>query len=127
MYHGGSYPVTIQVQNTGLVDWDSTADRFWGLSYHWTKVGFEPTDSSNRAWISQTVPIGDPPYTFELTINDIPSWGPGAYTLRFDMLFYTSGLSFWFSTGQSLWPTYDITVCVDGPCKVFLPMVLKDY
>ena len=68
-------------------------------------------------------------YTFTLTINDIPDWGPGAYTLKFDMVFSSTwGTSFWFSSsGQPDWPTYDVGICVDGLCKVFLPVVLKNY
>jgi hypothetical protein len=128
--HGGSYPVTIQVQNIGSEVWDHTPDRFWGLSYHCAKPGFVQIDSSNRVWAASTVPSGDPPYTFTLNINDIPNWGPGAYTLKFDMVFSaTWGASFWFEDEQSSWPTYDVKICVDGSCNspVFLPAIFKDY
>lgn len=129
MYHEGSYPVTMQVQNTGYLNWTRTTDAFWSLSYHWAKAGLGEIDSSNRDWATVTVPRGDPPYTFTLTINDIPDWGPGAYTLKFDMVFSSTwGTSFWFSSsGQPDWPTYDVGICVDGLCKVFLPVVLKNY
>ena len=125
MYHGGSYPVTIQVQNTGIYDWPINGQS-WAFFYHWAKVGYGEVASGNRAWTTADVPKGDPPYTFSLTINDIPNWGPGAYTLKFDMLLFTYGGTYWFSTTYG-WPTYDVSVCVDGPCKVYIPLVLKNY
>jgi hypothetical protein len=125
MYHGGSYPVTIQVQNTGIYDWPINGQS-WAFFYHWAKVGYGEVASGNRAWTTVDVLKGDPPYTFSLTINDIPNWGPGAYTLKFDMLLFTYGGTYWFSTTYG-WPTYDVSVCVDGPCKVYIPLVLKNY
>ncbi len=125
MYHGGSYPVSVQVQNTGTYDWPING-QWWALSYRWAKAGFGEIASSNRAWTTVDVPKGDPPYTFSLTINDIPNWGPGAYTLKFDMLLFTYGGTYWFSTTYG-WPTYDVSICVDGPCKVYIPLVLKNY
>lgn len=124
MYHGGSYSVTVQVQNTSIYDWPINGQS-WALFYHWAKTGFGEMASGNRAWTTVDVPKGDPPYTFSLTINDIPNWGPGAYTLKFDMLLFTYGGTYWFSTTYG-WPTYDVSVCVDGPCKVFIPIVLKN-
>lgn len=123
MYHGGSYPMAIQVQNTSPYDWPING-QFWALSYHWAKAGFGETASDNRVWTTVDVPKGDPPYTFSLTINDIPNWGPGAYTLKFDMLLFTYGGTYWFSTTYG-WPTYNVSICVDGPCKVFIPIVLN--
>ena len=125
MYHGRSYPVTVQVQNTSTYDWPINGQSS-ALFYHWAKVGFGEMASGNRVWTTGDVPKGDPPYTFSLTINDIPNWGPGAYTLKFDMLLYTYGGTYWFSTTYG-WPTYDVGICVDGPCKVFIPIVLKNY
>jgi hypothetical protein len=130
MEHGGSYSATIRVQNTGWIDWDHTADQFWGLSYHWAKPGFAEIDSDNRAWATQTVPTGDPSYTFTLTIDDVPEWGAGMYTLKFDMVFTNPYSTFWFSgSSASNWPAYDVNICVDGPCNppAFLPVILKDY
>ena len=125
MYYGGSYPVTVQVQNTSIYDWPIDGQS-WALFYHWAKAGFGEMASGNRAWTTGDMPKGDPPYTFSLTINDIPNWGPGAYTLKFDMLLFTYGGTYWFSTTYG-WPTYDVGICVDGPCKVYIPLVLKNY
>lgn len=40
---------------------------------------------------------GSPASTVNLTINDIPNWGPGSYTLQIDMVRTLSGNKFWFS------------------------------
>ena len=122
-YHDGPYTVDIVVQNTGIDDWSLTG-RQWALSYHWAKVGFDSEKSSNRALTVTNVPKGDPPYAFSLTINDIPEWGPGAYTLKFDMVRVFPG-DVWFSELGD-WPTYNVGICVDGPCKVFIPLALKN-
>jgi len=70
-------------------------------------------------------PKGDPSPTVNLTMENIPNWGPGAYTLRFDIYGTSAYGNFWF--GDSGWPTYDVSVCVDGPCKAFIPLALKNY
>ena len=60
-----------------------------------------------------------------LTIDDIPAWGPGAYTIRFDIYVTSANGNFWFSDYG--WPSYDVGVCVDGECKAFIPLVLKNF
>jgi len=122
MYHGGSYPVTVQVQNTSIYDWPIDGQS-WALSYHWAKAGFGEILSDNRAWTTVDVPKGDPPYTFSLLIDDILNWGSGDYTLKFDMVLLTYGGTYWFSSTYD-WPTYDVKVCVD--CGAFLPLVVKN-
>ncbi|MDQ7029180.1 MAG: SpoIID/LytB domain-containing protein [Ardenticatenia bacterium] len=125
MYHGQVYNITVQVQNTSIYDWPLNGQS-WALSYHWAKAGAGEVDSDNRVWTTVDVPKGDPPYSFTLTIDDIPNWGPSAYTLKFDMVLQTYGGTFWFSETYG-WPTYDVGICVDGPCQVFIPAVLKNY
>jgi hypothetical protein len=122
-YRGSSYPVAIQVQNTSVADWTINGQS-WALSYRWAKAGME-LDSTNRAWITGRVNKGNPPYLFTLNIDDIPNWGVGAYTLKFDMILRTYGRDYWFSRYYG-WPTYDVTICVGGPCRVFIPVVLKN-
>jgi hypothetical protein len=122
MCRTSTYPVTIQVQNTGIYDWSPSGQ--WGLSYRWTKPGFVMY-SNNRSWINVEVPRGNPPYTFALNINDIPNWGPGTYTLQFDMIDYRWGYEKWFKDSYH-WPTYDVSVYVDDPCY-FLPVLMKNY
>lgn len=125
MVRNKSYPVTIRVQNTSIADWTINGQT-WALSYHWAKTGRVDTDSTNRAEIGGTVPKGDPPYDFALTINDRPDWGRGTYTLKFDMVLEVkvppgSG-TYWFSRAFG-WPTYDVDVYGEYP--VFLPVVLN--
>jgi len=122
MHIGDSYPVMVQVQNTSIYDWPINGQS-WALSYHWAKTGFGEILSQNRARTTVDVPKGDPPYIFSLTIDDIPDWGPGAYTLKFDMVLLTYGGSYWFTSTYN-WPTYDVIVCVD--CGAFLPLVIKN-
>jgi len=124
MYHGGSYPISIQVQNTGIDDWNCTYPNFsYELRYRWARAGHEDvTGSSTVTVCGQTK--GDPSPMKNLTISDIPNWGPGAYTLRFDIYVTSAYGNFWFG---EYWPSYDVQLCVDGPCKVFLPLVLKNY
>ncbi|MGD2105614.1 MAG: SpoIID/LytB domain-containing protein [Anaerolineae bacterium] len=125
MDHGGSYPITVQVQNTGLSDWTCDYPNFsFALRYRWAKVGFGEVTSTHQASACGTAK-GDPSPTLSLTIDDIPDWGPDAYTIRFDIYVTSASGNFWFSDYG--WPTYDVGVCVDGECKVFIPLVLKNY
>jgi len=123
MVHGGFYPVTVKVQNTSLYDWSITGTA-WALAYRWVK-GANTAVGAERAWLNEDVLIGDPPHDFSLTISDIPEWGPGAYMLKFDMIRVISGNDQWFSELGD-WPTYDVGLCIDGPCKVFIPLALKN-
>ncbi len=127
MWYGNTYPVTISVQNTSTYDWARFSGQQWGLSYHWAKAGFGEIDSNNRSWATMNVPRGDPPYTYTVTINDIPNWGPGIYILKFD-IFYESGESggndYWFRYYG--WSTYDVVICVGKSCR-FMPVLMKNY
>lgn len=125
MYHGSQYAVTIEVQNTGTLDWTCdflTSD--YRLSYHWAKVGYSEIPGTSSVSMCG-VHKGDPSRTVNLIIQDIPQWGAGAYTIRFDIYRIFKGYSriIWFSPN---WPTYDVSVCVDGPCQSFLPLILKN-
>ncbi|RME58839.1 MAG: hypothetical protein D6790_11385, partial [Caldilineae bacterium] len=101
----GSYTVQVVVQNTGFYDLPQGA---WALSYKWKRPGHGEQASANRAWTSATIPKGDPPYTFTLTVDDVPDWGYGPYTLRFDLYHPTLG----FLSDTSDWPTQDVRLCV---------------
>ena len=125
MSHGGRYPVSIKVQNTGVSDWTCGYPNFsYELRYRWAKAGHgEVTDSS---WASVCgAPKGDPSPMVNLTIQNTPNWGPGAYTIRLDIYVTSAYGNFWFS--DSGWPPYSVSLCVDGPCQVFIPLVLKNY
>ena len=125
MYHGSTYPISVEVQNTGISDWTCGYPNFsYELRYRWAKAGYGEVTGSSWASVCGT-PKGDPSPTVNLTIQNIPNWGPGAYTLRFDIYVTSVYGNFWFSDYG--WPSYSVGVCVDGPCKVFIPLVLKNY
>ena len=125
VYHSNTYPISVEVQNTGVSDWTCGYPNFsYVLTYRWAKAGHGEVTGSSSASVCGT-PKGDPSPTVNLTIENIPNWGPGAYTLRFDIYVTSAYGNFWF--GDSGWPTYDVSVCVDGPCKAFIPLALKNY
>jgi hypothetical protein len=124
MYHGGDYPISVQVQNTGTYDWNCTYPNYnYELKYRWAKAGHtDVTGSSADSVCGQT--MGDPSLTKNLIISDIPEWGCGAYTLRLDIYVSSTAGDYWFG---DLWPSYDVTLCVDGPCKAYMPAVFRNY
>ncbi|MBI5564579.1 MAG: hypothetical protein HY870_06780 [Chloroflexi bacterium] len=124
MVHNNSYPIGIQVQNTGISDWTCIYPvSSYSLRYRWSKTGHADVVSSNTAPLCGLAK-GDPSQTVNLTINDIPNWGPGAYALRFDMYVSSASGNFWF-TSYNNWFSYDVSLCVDGLCKASLPLILK--
>ena len=125
MYHGSTYPISVEVQNTGLSDWTCGYPNFsYELRYRWAKAGHGEDAGSGSASVCGTS-MGDPSPTVNLTIQNIPNWGSGAYSIRFDIYVTSASGSFWFRDYG--WPTYNVSVCVDGPCKVYIPLVLKNY
>ena len=125
MYHGSTYPISVEVQNTGVSDRTCGYPNFsYVLTYRWAKAGHGEVTGSGSASVCGT-PKGDPSPTVNLTIQNIPNWGPGAYTIRFDIYVTSAYGNFWFKDYG--WPTYDVSVCVDGPCRVYIPVVLKNY
>ncbi len=124
MSHGGTYTISVEVQNTGVSDWTCGYPNFsYALRCRWAKAGFGEVTGSGSASVCGTSK-GDPSPTVNLTIQNIPNRGPGAYTLRFDIYVTSANGNFWFS--EQGWRTYNVSVCVDGPCKGFIPAVLKD-
>lgn len=125
MSHGSAYPISVEVQNTGVSDWTCGYPNFsYALRYRWAKTGFGEVTGSGSASACGT-PKGDPSPTVNLTIQNIPNWGPGAYTIRFDVYVTSANGNFWFS--ERGWRSYDVGVCVDGPCRVYIPLALKTY
>ena len=125
MVHGGMYPIAVKVQNTGVADWTCGYPHFsYELRYRWAKASHGEVTGSSWASVCGT-PKGDPSPTVNLTIQNIPNWGPGAYTIRFDIYVTSASGNFWFS--ERGWRSYDVSVCVGGPCTGFIPAVLKDY
>jgi hypothetical protein len=122
MFHGYSYPISVQVQNTGISDWNCGYPNFsYTLYYRWSKSG-HPTETGSGSVSVCGQTKGDPSPLKDLTINNIPGWGPGAYRLSFDIYVSAYQGGFWF--GEQ-WPPYSITICVDGPCYLYLPHAVK--
>ncbi len=120
MLHDQDCTASVQVQNTGVSDWDrSTAS--YALRYRWVKTGFPETTGSGQASLCGLAKGNA--ITVDLEINDLPGWGEGAYTLKLDIIRTQSSQTFWFSNGG--WPAFDIGLCVDGQCKAFVPHLVK--
>jgi len=120
MLHGQSCAAGVQVQNTGVSDWNCSSGSY-SLRYRWVKSGFPETTGNGQASLCGLAKGNA--VTVNLNINDLPNWGAGAYTLKLDVMRIQSGQTFWFSDGG--WPSFDVGLCVDGPCKTFVPHVVK--
>ena len=118
--HGQSCTATVQVQNTGVSDW-GCGSATYVLSYRWAKSGHADLAGNNQVLVCNLAPGNTA--TVNLTINDAPAWGSGAYLLKLDVARVQSGSKTWFSSGG--WPSYDINICVDGSCKAFIPQAIK--
>ncbi|MBX3053129.1 MAG: hypothetical protein KF753_16720 [Caldilineaceae bacterium] len=123
MTHGQSCTVTVRVQNTGISDWVCGQYTGYILSYRWAKAGQAEVNGASQVSLCNTNK-GDPSPSATLVINDIPNWGSGAYTLKLDMARTVSNSKAWFSTSYG-WPSYDVSVCVDGSCKVSMPQIVR--
>lgn len=121
MYHGRNYHVTFRVQNTGTTTWPGT-----GQVYLWFH-GWEQTKLEGAKTPSLVTPGG----VRDETISLYPpsALHPGTpYRLQFEMFLKGDYEDVGFSENEPgrPWYTYDVMVCVDGPCKVFAPLVLKN-
>lgn len=123
LWRGQRYPISVEVQNTGLEPWIcSTPNVSYTLRYRWQKPGYGLLTGSGSATLCGTPP-GDPSPLVGLVIENIPQWGAGAYTLWFDVHVVSVYGDYWLS--ELGWPAYGVSVCVDGPCKTQLPLVLR--
>jgi hypothetical protein len=120
MLHGQNCAASVQVQNTGVSDWNCSSASY-SLRYRWVKSGFPETPGSAQASLCGLAKGNA--VTVNLNINDLPNWGAGAYTLKLDVARIQAGQTFWFSNGG--WPSFDVGLCVDGPCKTFVPHIVK--
>ncbi|MBX2999289.1 MAG: hypothetical protein KF893_12315 [Caldilineaceae bacterium] len=136
LYHGSNHSIRVRVQNTGVGNWNCTYPFFtYNLRYQWRRAGqvhtaldtlqsLCPLAKGNNQWV-------------DLTLSNIPNWGPGAYTLRLDMVTTnatgatcsdvqaaSSTTELWFGDDCG-WPPYEVAFCVDGPCRTYLPYLKK--
>jgi len=133
METGGAYMITVVIQNTSTVPWLwDEPDQYYAFSYRWydPRDPENPLDGSNQAKIQATVNEGATT-TVTLTIDDVPDWEQGAYRLKLDMVRWHKitplQLSKSWLSDLGDWPTYDLSVCLNGPCQTFLPVTLKNY
>ncbi len=133
MEHGTGYPVTFQIQNTGVITWVGTGQI--ALIYHgWDVAGKRQLSRQPEPYalleITEPVPPGATAEDSITLYPPIPPQPGSAYRLRFEMgLWQPPDDWVGFSTVEAgyPWPTYDVTVCVGGPCReqVFLPMLTR--
>lgn len=117
MQHGNSYPIALELQNTGTADWDCNfPSENFALKYRWTRNGNQAIGSGQVSVCGIDKGGASPP--MNLTIQNIPNWGSGIYGLHFDVESINGK--------NRLWSTYTVLVCVGNePCgDVFLPLVI---
>lgn len=122
MYHGNSYPITVQLQNTGTSNWNCNfPSENYRLKYWWTQNGNQATGIGQVAVCG--IDKGGVSQPLNLTIQNIPNWGAGTYGLHFDVEFMNGTKN----GTNHLWSTYTVLVCVGNkPCgNVFLPITIK--
>lgn len=121
---GSIYSIYLQIQNVGTEEFVCDFPYVsYSLKYRWNKTGHTEVISSTGMNLCG---LGEGKAQGETLSLQVPSWGPGPYTLDFDVYAYTpytSYSSFWFSDFN--WPAYQLRLCVDEPCKVHFPMVAR--
>lgn len=119
---GSTYGLNVQVQNVGVLDLTCSPPYVtYSLRYRWAKEGhseIEGTDTISLCGLQK----GSSSSVNSLNLQ-VPNWGRGKYTLRFDVYAAQYGISFWFSSYG--WSPYYENMCVDGPCQAFIPTVMK--
>lgn len=127
MMHGGSYTVKVELQNTGTIDW-TCGTYSYQLRYRWVK-GSNYLLSVRYASLCNLPIIGNfekgEDGEVDIIINDLPAWGIGGYTLKFDVRRYTSwGEEYYFSNQSPSWPTYNVTIFA-ATHAINLPVILN--
>jgi hypothetical protein len=118
---GSTYGLSLQVQNVGVVDLVcSPGYTDYNLRYRWSKWGHSDIEGAYSSSLCGLQKGSSQVNSLNL---QIPNWGRGIYTLRFDVYAAQYGGSFWFSNYS--WFPYYVFMCVDGPCQAFVPTVMK--
>ena len=124
MLQGQTYNVTVNLQNTGTVNWTSSQDV--RLSCRWRKPdGSFVNCSNNTAKIIRNVGTQT---TVTLPVTPDANFVDGAYTLLIDA---KQGSSWFYNRdigNNRPWFALEYPVCVGQKgCQVFLPLVLKNW
>jgi hypothetical protein len=133
MEPGTIYSVTFKIQNTGVITWpgnDQVMFKHHGWELSDGQLALSAAVGPQAVALTDPVPPGE---TVDVELNLYPSPPPQpgtAYTMRFEMWqWVTEGAGDWVGFSEVEpgypWPTYDVMLCVGGPCQeqVFLPLV----
>jgi hypothetical protein len=119
MYSGQTCTGSFTIQNTGSTTWFSQ-------QYKLTMHGWG--NDAQSSLVSQSIVPGNSITEVISFSAPNPSAAGTAYFLSFDMA-YWDNQNGWIKFSQmepsKPWVTYKISVCVGGPCKIFVPMVNK--
>lgn len=124
MYHDQSCTFTIEVQNTSIYDWSCDYATNFELVSYWTPpLGSQGGLNSVFSTSVCNLKSGHSDY-YDLEVYSIPPEGRGRYVLHFDIR-KTEYSDTWLFSDLG-WYAYDMNVCVDGPCPMFLALVSKN-
>jgi len=117
-----SYAVPIRLQNTSASTWTS----YHYVSYRWLNLDGSPV---GEPYTAARVPVGalapGADGTYIVNIQPPTLSVPRPLILQWDMVYAPPYYEHWFRDFG--WPTQDVAVCVGGPCRVFMPVLMKNY
>lgn len=123
MQAGDTCTAFFRIQNSGVTTWPGSNQVH--LSHHgWERSGVQAQAGSMAQGPAQSVQPGDDVLQTVSFTAPQPSQPGTAYRLRFDLYLDGYGWVSELEPGRP-WPTYGISVCVGGPCKIFIPLVRK--
>lgn len=119
MQPGQAYSATLQVQNTGTVDWvcDETESAYQ-LVYRWTYAENEQLGSNEVSYCG--LGKGETAVPSHLLLQNIPNWGTGNYTLHLDVTAVADDSYLWRGYSWSVPVSH-----IDYSYHIYLPTMLK--
>ncbi|MCB0208810.1 MAG: hypothetical protein KDJ52_05760 [Anaerolineae bacterium] len=121
MQAGTTHNVSIQLQNTGIINWGSDVS----LSCQWKKPDGSIVNCQTSTNLG-SLAIGSPAPTVTLPVKPNSNFAAGVYTLIIDM---KKGSTFFHNRESGRpWPTLNYSVCIgsNGCQKIFLPIIQKN-
>ncbi len=127
MFTGQTCTLTFIVQNTGTSTWNG---QYYFIQHGWEQMnGLQPSQLISQAsTITQNVSPGDT-ISFSSTFTAPAPVHPGSlYNIRFEMGIYDEYYGYigfsQIDVGRP-WPAYTVNICVEGPCKVYVPILIR--
>jgi hypothetical protein len=125
LYAGGAFSVGVELQNTGVGALRCGGDVLtYTLVYRWVATDTQSLPGSGRGAVPCGLPPGDPSPVITLTVDDVPPWPTGRYTMSLDLQLQT------VSSGSVLlsergWPASDIAIRIIERITptMYLPLV----